>query len=121
MSAFDKLKKFDHLVDAITAAVQEYVDPNTPDERELCKASIERAFEDWAPDSTAGPLLSEYVTATVELVAGGKDAVTHVLQDIDNWFAFHNSHAPDWVHNFAKEFLTDAQAAIAEVRGGKKL
>ena len=119
MSAFDKFLRFSHLLDAVTAAIQEFVDPNTPDDKAKCKAALTLALQDWEPSTAAQ--LAEYISDAAELAGGGKDAVTHILQDIDYWFSSHNSLTPEMVHNMARDFLTAAQQAIVEVRGGKAM
>jgi hypothetical protein len=119
MSAFDKFKRFQHLTNAIGDAVQEFVDPDTPDDHLKCEASITLCLQDWVTDKGQAQQAAVYITDVVSLMAGGKDSVAGILKDIDDYFAAHNAPTPDWVHNLVGEFLREAQKAIREFRLGK--
>ena len=119
ISAFDKFKKFQHLTDAIGGAVQEFVDPDTPDDHMKCNNAIATCLQDWVPDKSQAYTAAIYITDVVALMAGGQDSVAEILLDLDNYFKSHNAPTPDWLHNLVKEFLTEAQKAIREFRLGK--
>ena len=121
MDLLEKMDALHEMVDAITSIVHEFVNPDTPDDREKCIKAITIALDRWKEYISDPPKMAIYITDVVETMAGGKDSVAHVLLDLDKFYASHNRPTPDYVHNFTRDFLDMAQKALSQFRSGKAM
>ena len=117
MGLADNLRRGTALLDAIGAIVEEFVSPDTPDNRQACVNGIARVCEGFGYVEQ-GHRWATYITDAVAAAAGGQDSAGRVLADIDAYFG---GQAPKLIHDLAATFLGDAEQSILEYRGGKPL
>ena len=103
---------------AVVAVVKEFVNPDTPDDRQKCLDTLTQVLTAYTPDA---PIYAGYITDVIEALAGGKGAVDHVMADMSHAFSSRGVALDANLEGAARDLLTRLEGAIQDYRAGKPM
>ena len=102
--------------DALVSVLAEFADPTTPDDRAACVNDLSKILVDYGKTPALAKQYATVMTDVVEALAGGDDAVEHVMADIQSASPIPLDAA---ALGFIRDLLTRIEGAIRDYRKGK--
>lgn len=116
----DNLRRGKSLFDVVLSIIQEAVDPNTTDNWDECRESIERAFIRLGFPRYSSS--AAYITDMVMAAGGGLGAEQKVLADLDAYFVKSGDPGtPQLVLDLVQPLLSETEKDIRAWRAGKPI